>query len=156
MKSRSAADRWGCINVYTKGSVVQAKGDVVEVTLPPRLDFEDNCGTTASHLRLVRNASLALMGSSSSKEQAQWIIAKTDRDGTVWVMTDGDDAGRRCAGNVFVQIGAERIVRYVKLADDEQPTDWTPEDIFGLFGEVAEESGNAGRDFHQKVLRREH
>jgi hypothetical protein len=51
-------------------------------------------------------------------------------------MTNGDDAGRRCAGNVFVAVGAERLVRYVKLGEGEQPTDWSPEDILGSFGSV--------------------
>jgi DNA primase len=89
------------------------------------------------------SAVVALMGSSCSKEQAEWIRQKVIEDGTVWVMTDGDDAGRRCAGSIFVQVGPERLVRYVKLAEGEQPTDWTPEDIFGSFNSMNEESGTS-------------
>jgi DNA primase len=82
---------------------------------------------------------VSLMGASCSTEQAQLLVAKVARDGTLWVMTDGDDAGRRCAGSLFVQVGAERLVRYVKPSEGEQPTDWTSEDIFGSFGEAHEE-----------------
>jgi hypothetical protein len=34
-------------------------------------------------------------------------------EGTVWAMTDGDEAGMRCAGSIFVYVGSERLVRYV-------------------------------------------
>jgi DNA primase len=86
---------------------------------------------------------VALMGSSCSIEQGALITKLVKPKGSVWVMTDGDDAGRRCAGNVFVAVGAERLVRYVKVGDGQQPTDWSPEDILGSFGSVKRKSGQS-------------
>jgi DNA primase len=83
---------------------------------------------------------VALMGSSCSKEQAALIVKLVQPEGTVWVLTDGDDAGRRCAGSVFVLVGSERLVRFVKPNEGEQPTDWTPEEVMGSFGSAQEES----------------
>jgi len=57
MKPISAATRWGCINRHTRRSVTAAPNQAVEITLPSRLDFEENYETTVSHFRLVRNAS---------------------------------------------------------------------------------------------------
>ena len=84
---------------------------------------------------------VALMGSSCSKEQGELIAKLVKPKGFVWVMTDGDDAGRKCAGSVFVSVGSERVVKYVKLRDGEQPTDWTPDEILGSFGSAHEKSG---------------
>ena len=58
MKPRTIATRWGCVNKFTKSSVVQRPDETLEIELPAQLDFEENYETTASHFRLLRNASL--------------------------------------------------------------------------------------------------
>jgi len=77
---------------------------------------------------------VALMGSSCSPEQAAIILGKTHRDGYVFVMPDGDDAGERCAQSVFVGVGAERWVRRIALGKGRQPTDCSFENVSEFFG----------------------
>jgi DNA primase len=78
----------------------------------------------------------ALMGWSCSPEQAAIILSKVPTDGRVVVMPDGDDAGKRCAVSVFEQVGAQRDVRWVKLPEGKQPTDYSDTDLFQLLGDV--------------------
>lgn len=68
---------------------------------------------------------VALMGSDCSPEQAKLILEKVDLDGRIWIMPDGDDAGRRCAQQLLQELSPYRFVRWVKLDEGEQPTDQT-------------------------------
>ncbi len=77
---------------------------------------------------------VALMGCDCSPEQAKVIASKASLDGQVLVMPDGNEAGRRCALSVFEAVGAERAVRWVRLDDDQQPTDCTDEELFKRLG----------------------
>jgi DNA primase len=79
------------------------------------------------------DAVVAVMGSSCSAEQGALIVKLVEPKGCVWIFTDGDDAGRRCAGSVFLHIADQRFTRYVICEEGKQPTDWLPEDILGSF-----------------------
>jgi len=39
-------------------------------------------------------------------------------------MSDGDQAGARCAQELFVLVAPHRAVRWLKLDEDKQPTDY--------------------------------
>jgi DNA primase len=72
---------------------------------------------------------VALMGSDCSEEQAKLILAKVEVDGRIWFMSDGDEAGIRCAHSMFEQLSPYRFARWVKMKDGQQPTDCTSEDF---------------------------
>jgi hypothetical protein len=42
----------------------------------------------------------------------------------IWVISDGDEAGERCAHSVFERIAPERSVRWLRLDEKKQPTDY--------------------------------
>jgi DNA primase len=85
------------------------------------------------HQMGVQN-SVALMGASCSPEQAAIILAKTQDDGYVFAMPDGDDAGDRCAQSLFAGVGGRRWVRRIVLGSGRQPTDCSFEDLSQFFG----------------------
>lgn len=66
---------------------------------------------------------VALMGSACSQEQGSLIVDLVGQSGKVWVMPDGDEAGGRCAEEVFREVGAKRFVRWARLEPGEQPDD---------------------------------
>lgn len=80
------------------------------------------------HTRVV-----ALMGSSISDEQAALILAGTKPTARIVFMPDGDDAGVRCATELFDKLGRHRWCRWLKLPDGTQPTDFTSEQLRELW-----------------------
>ena len=72
---------------------------------------------------------VALMGSSCSHEQGQMIVNLTTENGHVWIFSDGDDAGDRCAESLLSEVGKHRFVQWVSLDDGEQPTDLSAEEL---------------------------
>jgi DNA primase len=72
---------------------------------------------------------VALMGSHCSKEQGEIIVDLVKPDGKVWLIPDGNEAGRLCALSAFEQIAPYRSVRWVRLEKDEQPTDVSAEEL---------------------------
>ena len=77
---------------------------------------------------------VALMGSSCSPEQAECIVRLVAPDGRVWLMPDGDEAGRRCAETVLAQIAPHRFVRWITLDEDKDPNDYAREQFAEWFG----------------------
>jgi DNA primase len=75
---------------------------------------------------------VALMGCSCSERQADLICERLTHEGTLIVLTDGDDAGRECAGDIFRIVGDRRRCRYASLDDGEQPTDLGSEALAGF------------------------
>jgi DNA primase len=69
---------------------------------------------------------VALMGASCSVEQGQIIIALVPPEGCVWIFTDGDTSGERCAENIFCRVAAHCSVRWARLEGLKQPTDFAP------------------------------
>lgn len=59
------------------------------------------------------------------------MIAERSRSNEI-VMPDGNEAGRRCALSVFETVGTERAVRWVKLDDEHQPTDYQSDGLFRM------------------------
>jgi DNA primase len=77
----------------------------------------------------------AVMGSTCSPEQARLIVDAVVPDGSVWVFTDGDEAGQDCAASILTQVSPHRFCRWVKL-EKGQPTDCTPGDLAKLLWQV--------------------
>ena len=73
------------------------------------------------------------MGSACSEEQAAIIVSLVAPAGRVWVFTDGDKAGIRCAEMILAQVAPHRLVRWVKLDADKQPTDFSPAELKKCF-----------------------
>jgi DNA primase len=67
---------------------------------------------------------VALMEASCSPEQAALIVAMTHPYAVVTILSDGDDAGVRCAISVFTEVAPYRKVRWAKLEPGKQPTDY--------------------------------
>jgi DNA primase len=67
---------------------------------------------------------VGLMGSSVSDAQAKIIMQIVPPSGHVWMISDGDEAGERCAHSVFERIAPQRPVRWLRLDEKRQPTDY--------------------------------
>ena len=72
---------------------------------------------------------VATMGSDCSEKQVKLIVSKVDFDGRVWVIADGDAAGEHFGQAAAGAIGRYRFVRWMRLADGEQPTACSGEDV---------------------------
>ncbi len=72
------------------------------------------------------------MGSSCSDEQADLIVSLVKPDGRVWLMPDGNDAGVHCAHSAFERVAPDRFVRWVRLYDNDQPTDFQANELISL------------------------
>jgi len=70
-----------------------------------------------------------LMGNSISSTQVNLLRQALHADGRLWILTDGDDAGVRCAHSMFERLSPYRFSRWVKLKKGQQPTDCTSEDF---------------------------
>lgn len=86
---------------------------------------------------------VAVMGSSCSQEQGKIIVRLLEQKpanvplaigGRVTILTDGDDAGARCAASIFECVGPSRFVRWVKLDRGKQPTDYSAHELMNLMG----------------------
>jgi DNA primase len=77
---------------------------------------------------------VALMGWPCSEKQAGLIVSYVKPGGRVWILSDGDEAGERCAVNVFQLVAPHRAVRWAKLDRGRQPTDCSPEELAALLG----------------------
>jgi DNA primase len=75
---------------------------------------------------------VALMGSSCSEEQGKLIVERVKPDGKVWLVPDGNEAGVRCAYDLFATVSPYRFVRWLRLAENEQPTDYPADDFAAL------------------------
>lgn len=72
---------------------------------------------------------VGLMGSDCSERQAEIILGSVTPTGRIWVMPDGDEAGVRCAESAIGRLVAHRLVRWVKLDPDRQPTDCNRDEL---------------------------
>jgi DNA primase len=79
------------------------------------------------------SSSVAAMGADCSEKQAELIVSLVKPTGRVWVLPDGDDAGRRFAQSVLLQVSPLRFTRWVKIAEGSQPTDLTEEQLKSCF-----------------------
>jgi hypothetical protein len=72
------------------------------------------------------------MGSSCSPAQGKLIVDLVKPDGTIWLMPDGNEAGVLCAHSVFEEVAPHRCVRWLRLGENEQPTDLSPDELMEL------------------------
>ncbi len=66
----------------------------------------------------------ALMGWVMSDEQAAIVESLLAPDGRVWLVSDGDEAGDRCAEEVLPLVSQRRFIKWLKLDEGKQPTDY--------------------------------
>jgi DNA primase len=71
---------------------------------------------------------VALMGSSFSKEQLEFILSAVTSKGRIWIMTDGDKAGIRCGNELCKAIASSRLCRFV-YEENRQPTDYGADEL---------------------------
>ncbi len=76
---------------------------------------------------------VATMGADCSEKQAELVASLVKPDGHVWLMADGDAAGERFAQSFLIRVSPHRVVRWVKLGKDRQPTDLSGEELKALF-----------------------
>jgi len=82
---------------------------------------------------------VGVMGADCSEKQAELIVSLVKPTGQVWIMPDGNqtgnrnEAGKRCAQSLLLQISPHRFVRWVKLEDDKQPTDLSEKQLKNCF-----------------------
>jgi DNA primase len=75
------------------------------------------------------------MGADCSEPQAELIVSLVKPNGHVWLMPDGNqtgnrnEAGKRCAQSLLMQVSPHRFTRWVKLSNDTQPTDLSAEQL---------------------------
>ena len=65
---------------------------------------------------------VATMGADCSERQAELIVSLVKPGGRVWILSDGDAAGERCAESLLRQVAPLRFVRWLKLETAIQPT----------------------------------
>ena len=76
---------------------------------------------------------VAAMGADCSERQAELIVTLVKPAGRVWILPDGDDAGRRFVQSVLLQVSPHRFTRWVKIAEGSQPTDLSEEQLKSCF-----------------------
>lgn len=78
---------------------------------------------------------VGLMGADCSERQAELIVSLVKPDGRVWLMPDGNqtgnrnEAGKRCAQSLLMQVSPHRFTRWMKLEENIQPTDLSAEQL---------------------------
>jgi DNA primase len=75
---------------------------------------------------LVQNGfprTVALMSATASPEQIALIVGMVPRRGRLWILTDGNQAGRFCGESLVKQLSPYRFVRWVVLKEGRRPVD---------------------------------
>lgn len=75
---------------------------------------------------------VALMGADCSEKQGELIVSLVKPASRVWLLPDGNEAGERCAQSAFAHIAQHRFVRWLKLTENQQPTDFSREELARL------------------------
>jgi DNA primase len=83
------------------------------------------------HQHTILNV-VALMGWSCSEAQAKLIASRTKPNGRVWLISDGDEAGIRCAESVLPQVAQHRFISWRRVDEGKQPTDYVGAELRGL------------------------
>lgn len=82
---------------------------------------------------------VAPMGASCSVEQSEIMVSLVSPSGRVWILTDGDPAGERCAHDIFANVGPYRLVRWIRLGEGKQPTDFSAAELGNLLPFVSKQ-----------------
>ncbi len=72
---------------------------------------------------------VATMGADCSENPAALLLSLVKPNGRVWIVPDGDKAGERHAQALLSLISPHRFMRWVKMADGKQPTDFSGEQL---------------------------
>jgi DNA primase len=83
---------------------------------------------------------VAPMGASCTAEQGKAIASLVSENGRVWVFTDGDSPGERCAQEILFHVADHRFVRWSRLVDFAEPTDFSASELRERFGRKGCES----------------
>ena len=67
---------------------------------------------------------VATMGADCSERQAEIIVSLVKPGGRVWIVPDGDKAGERHAQSLLVSLSPYCAIRWLKLDEGKQPTDY--------------------------------
>jgi DNA primase len=67
---------------------------------------------------------VATMGADCSERQAELIVSLVKPEGRVWIAPDADKAGERHAQSLLLCLSPLRSVRWLKLDEGKQPTDY--------------------------------
>ena len=78
------------------------------------------------HVEMAGYSAVALMGSSLSTKQEELLEQNFD---DVWIMMDGDEAGRKAADDLILRLSRRIFVRRVDLPDGKQPDDMTADEL---------------------------
>jgi DNA primase len=84
---------------------------------------------------------VALMGSSCSEQQLDLIVNASAPDGTVWIITDNDDAGVQCGGDLVELLDGMRKCEWLRISNGRQPTDYALKELRRLIPFAADKSG---------------
>lgn len=76
---------------------------------------------------------VSTMGADCSERQAELAVALVKPDGRIWIAPDGDKAGERHAQTLLTLLSPHRFVRWVKMAEGQQPTDLSGEQLKSSF-----------------------
>jgi DNA primase len=76
---------------------------------------------------------VATMGADCSERQAELIVSLVKPSGRVWIIPDGDDAGRRFAQSLLLHVSPHRFMRWVKIEEGIQATDLSKEQLRACF-----------------------
>jgi DNA primase len=76
---------------------------------------------------------VATMGADCSERQAEIIVSLVKPNGRVWIAPDGDKAGERHAQTLLSLISPHRLMRWLKMASDKQPTDLSAAELKNSF-----------------------
>lgn len=71
----------------------------------------------------------AVMGASISARQVELVCELTSENARIVLIPDGDEAGERLARSALELLAPHRFVRWLRLSDDKQPTDWNGEEL---------------------------
>ena len=73
------------------------------------------------------------MGAACSNEQANMIVSLVSPSGHVWIFTDGDSAGVRCAETILAHVAPHRLTQWIKVEAGKQPTSFFRSELKKLF-----------------------
>ena len=76
------------------------------------------------------------MGSSLSERQPELVLELTIDDARIVLIPDGDDAGVRPAHSALPLLAPHRFVRWLRLSEAKDPTDWSGEELAAMMQTV--------------------
>jgi len=104
----------------------------MKVALDDLIVVEGFTGVWWLHQNSLPNV-VGTMGADCSERQGEIIVSLVKPSGHVWMIPDGDPAGERFAESLLRQVSPHRFVRWVRLNENQQPTDLSGEQLTTCF-----------------------